>query len=70
MTLTTFGPGIWNDLPVLVKGLALRKSGNDYGNKGDHKKPSDELETNLIRSFPELTSETLEEFGHCEFGNP
>lgn len=61
MTLTTTWPGIRNDLPVAVEWPAFCQSHNNNRDERDSEEPTDYLETELIRSFPYLTCQPLEE---------
>lgn len=52
------------------KRLAFRQGGDKDGDECDAQEPTDCLQTNLVLSPPHRTCQTLEEFGHGEFGNP
>lgn len=54
----------------MIERLAFRKSRNHNCNKRYDKEPADELETSLIRPFPDLACKTFEEFGYGKFGGP
>ena len=54
----------------MIERLAFRKSRNDNCNKRYDEEPPDELETSLIRRFPDLARKTFEELGYGEFGSP
>lgn len=70
ITLTTFGAGVWHNLPVVVERLAFGQGSNDYGGEGHGKKPSNALETDFILSSPDQACQALEELGDCELCNP
>ena len=68
--MPTFGSRVGYYLPIVIERLALCKSRNDNCNKCYDEEPPDELETSLIRLFPDLACKTFEELGYGEFGSP
>ena len=70
MTLTTTWPGIRNDLPVAVEWPAFCQSRNNHSDERNSEEPTYYLESELIRLFPYLTCQTLEELRYSEFRYP
>ena len=68
--MPTFGSRIGYYLPIVIEWLAFRKSRNDNCHKRYDEEPPDELETSLIRPFPDLACKTFEEFGYGKLGGP
>ena len=53
---------IWHNLPVVGEWLTLGQSRDDDGCKGDDEEVPYNLQAQLIRSFPHLAREALQEF--------
>lgn len=70
VALTTFGSGVWHDLPVMVERLAFGQGSNDDGDEGHSEEPSNALEPDFILSSPHLACQPLEELGDREFCDP
>lgn len=70
VSLTTLCARVGQYLPVMIKGLAFGKSGNDDRGKGDGQEPSDELQYIFVALSPDLAGQALEEFGDGELCDP
>ena len=54
----------------MIERLTLGKSCDHNADEGNDKKPANELQSHLIRSFPYMFREALQELGNCELGYP
>lgn len=50
--------------------MAFGESRDDHSEECHNKEPPNELQTDLIGSFPDMAREAFEEFGDGEFGDP
>lgn len=70
IALTTLRPWIRGDLPVVVKGLALRQGRDEHGDEGCRKEEADDLEDILERTSPYLRRDPSKELGYGKLGRP
>lgn len=57
-------------MPIVIKRMAFGESRDDHSEECHNKEPANELQTDLIGSFPDMAREAFEEFGDGEFGDP
>ena len=64
------GAGVWNDLPVVRKGMTLCESDNDDSKEGEGEEPADRSKGALIGMCPDRAGDASEELQYGILGGP
>lgn len=69
-SLAAGGSRVRDELPVAVKWLTFGQGCHDHSYKGESEEPSNELQDQLVGSFPHLAGQTLQKLGNGELCDP
>lgn len=70
VTLSTMWSWVGYYLPVVGEGPTFGEGGDDDADEGEKEVPADDLEGDLVGSFPDSCVDSLEELGDCELCCP